>query len=315
MEFLDASFPAAEMRTQPRLELWMKAISAILRTVSAGSLREQRAVYSLHELGVYFLHEQSVGQWWSMEEEMRVKLGLWVELQQGNNFKNVRNWRSLCQKNNTPNEISSGFNVVDMFSMYVWHVHNVKTLLKLVLGIWGRQLRTLFWNYCPNVIEPCQQLNTLPWETDNASITTVFSTMPLWINKLEKTRHWSSFSNIDINHWSRVVFRLLCCHAFCVAGQWGQQWHWNRTSIEPCQGEKTSQDVPLSQVCHCFYPFLTRTCWWVARVCAQMYLMWESRLEQVWPRWKPYYRPTANLNTWVIIHSRACGFHIVELHN
>ena len=43
------------MRTQSGLELWMKAISAILRTVSAGSLREQRAVYSLHE--------PSLGQW------------------------------------------------------------------------------------------------------------------------------------------------------------------------------------------------------------------------------------------------------------
>ena len=47
-------------------------------------------------------------------------------------------------KKNTPNEISSGFNVVDMFSMYVWHVYNVKTLLKFVLGILGRQFRTLF---------------------------------------------------------------------------------------------------------------------------------------------------------------------------
>ena len=62
----------------------------------------------------------------------------------GNYFKNVRNWRSFGQKNNTPNEISSGFNAVDMFSMYVWHAHNVKTLLKLVLGILGRQFRTLF---------------------------------------------------------------------------------------------------------------------------------------------------------------------------
>ena len=43
-----------------------------------------------------------------------------TNLHLGNNFKNVRNWRSLCQKN------------------------NVKTLLKLVLGILGRQFRTLF---------------------------------------------------------------------------------------------------------------------------------------------------------------------------
>ena len=31
-----------------------------------------------------------------------------------------------------------------MFSMYVWHIHNVETLLKLFLGILGRQLRTFF---------------------------------------------------------------------------------------------------------------------------------------------------------------------------
>ena len=64
----------------------------------------------------------------------------------GNNFKNVRNWRSICRKNNTPNEISPGFNTVDIFSMYVWHVHNVETLLKLFSGILGRQLRTFFEN-------------------------------------------------------------------------------------------------------------------------------------------------------------------------
>ena len=40
--------------------------------------------------------------------------------------------------------ISSAFNTVDMFSTYVWHVHNVETLLKLFLGIWGHQLRTFF---------------------------------------------------------------------------------------------------------------------------------------------------------------------------
>ena len=64
--------------------------------------------------------------------------------QLGNNFKNVRNWRSICQKNNTPNEISAGFNTLDMFSMYVWHVHNVETLLKLFSDILDRQLRTFF---------------------------------------------------------------------------------------------------------------------------------------------------------------------------
>ena len=65
-------------------------------------------------------------------------------LQVGNYFKNVRNWRSICRKNNTPNEISPGFNTVDMFSMYHWHVHNVETLLKLFSGILGCQFRTFF---------------------------------------------------------------------------------------------------------------------------------------------------------------------------
>ena len=55
---------------------------------------------------------------------------VYIYIQKGNNFKNVRNWRSICRKNNTPNEISAGFNTLDMFSMYVWHVHNVETLLK-----------------------------------------------------------------------------------------------------------------------------------------------------------------------------------------
>ena len=69
------------------------------------------------------------------------------------------NWRSVSRKNNTPNEISSGFNAVDMFSMYVWHVHNVETLLKLVLGIWGRYLQMFFeiiisvqWIWCGTTI-------------------------------------------------------------------------------------------------------------------------------------------------------------------
>ena len=59
----------------------------------------------------------------------------------------------FLQKKRYPNNISSGFNALDMFSMYVWHVHNVETLLKLVLDIWGRQFRTFFWNYCPIVIK------------------------------------------------------------------------------------------------------------------------------------------------------------------
>ena len=65
-----------------------------------------------------------------------------------NNFKNVRNWRSICRKNNTPNEISPGFNTVHMSSMYVWHVHNVETLLKLLSSILGRQL--CFLKLLPN---------------------------------------------------------------------------------------------------------------------------------------------------------------------
>ena len=48
-------------------------------------------------------------------------------------------------ENNTQNKISSAFNTVDMFSMYLWHVHNVETLLKLRLAILGQgQLRTFF---------------------------------------------------------------------------------------------------------------------------------------------------------------------------
>ena len=49
----------------------------------------------------------------------------------GNDFKNVRNWRSFCRKNDTPNKISSGFKTV-------------ATLLKLILGFWRRQLRMCF---------------------------------------------------------------------------------------------------------------------------------------------------------------------------
>ena len=90
MDFLDASVPAAEMRTQSGLELWMKAISAILRTVSAGSLREQRAVYSLHE--------PSLGQWrkrwgwnwasgWSpSREKILSRILLWPKKDHFNNF-------------------------------------------------------------------------------------------------------------------------------------------------------------------------------------------------------------------------------------
>ena len=62
----------------------------------------------------------------------------------GKNFKNVCNWCSFCTKNNASIKISSNFNIADMFSKYVWCVHNVETLLKLFSGIWGRQLRTLF---------------------------------------------------------------------------------------------------------------------------------------------------------------------------
>ena len=71
-------------------------------------------------------------------------LKLPTKMHLGNNFKNVRNWRSICRKNNTPNKISPGFNTLDMFSMYVWHVHNVETLLKLFSAILDRQLRTFF---------------------------------------------------------------------------------------------------------------------------------------------------------------------------
>ena len=39
----------------------------------------------------------------------------------------------FAEKNDTPNEISLGFNTVHMFSMYVWHVHNVE----IVFGHFG----------------------------------------------------------------------------------------------------------------------------------------------------------------------------------
>ena len=38
----------------------------------------------------------------------------------------------------------SHFHTTDMFSKYVWHVHNDETLLKLFSGILSRQLRTSF---------------------------------------------------------------------------------------------------------------------------------------------------------------------------
>ena len=65
----------------------------------------------------------------------------WFALNQithiSNIFKNVRNWRSVCRKNNTPKGIYSGFNSVNMFSMYVWLVDTVESLLQLFLGIWA----------------------------------------------------------------------------------------------------------------------------------------------------------------------------------
>ena len=42
-----------------------------------------------------------------------------LKCHKGNNFKNVRNLRSFCRKNNPQNKISSGFNTADMFSMYL----------------------------------------------------------------------------------------------------------------------------------------------------------------------------------------------------
>ena len=49
-------------------------------------------------------------------------------------FKNVCNWRSFCTKNNASNNILLDFNAVNMFSRYLWHVHNVESLLKVFFG-------------------------------------------------------------------------------------------------------------------------------------------------------------------------------------
>ena len=62
----------------------------------------------------------------------------------GKNFKNVCNWRSFCIKNNASNIISLDFNAVNMFSKYVWHVHNVKYLLKLFFGLLRPSVRDTF---------------------------------------------------------------------------------------------------------------------------------------------------------------------------
>lgn len=47
--------------------------------------------------------------------------------------KNICNWRNFCDKINAQNKISSDFNTVGTFSKYVWHIHNVETLLKSCL--------------------------------------------------------------------------------------------------------------------------------------------------------------------------------------
>ena len=161
---------------------------------------------------------------WKIHPNWRIQLG--------NNFKNVRNWRSVCQKNNTPNEISSGFNTVDMFSMYVWHVHNVETLLKLVLGIWGRYLRMFFeiiisvqWIWCVTTIhvrvlgevinmtrrgdsQPNQliaEVNTMKSTGENQSqIKTILANLEPWIIRDKKQMYKQAISDMG---WS---FKLPC---------------------------------------------------------------------------------------------------------
>ena len=47
------------------------------------------------------------------------------------------------------NEILLSLNTVDMFYMYVWHVHNVE----IAFGYLGMSGTDIFWNYCPIAIE------------------------------------------------------------------------------------------------------------------------------------------------------------------
>ena len=64
----------------------------------------------------------------------------------GHKFENVSKWCSFCTQ--IQNTISSDFNTVNMFSMFVWHVHNVETLSRLFSGILG-PVTDVFWNNCP----------------------------------------------------------------------------------------------------------------------------------------------------------------------
>ena len=67
-----------------------------------------------------------------------------------NNFKmSITDAVFANKKNDTPNAISSGFNTVDMFSMY-----DMSIMLKLCLDIWRRQLWMFFEIIAPPPIIP-----------------------------------------------------------------------------------------------------------------------------------------------------------------
>ena len=61
----------------------------------------------------------------------------------GKIFKNVHTITDAVfatTKKHASNDISSDFNTEDMFSKYVWHVHNVETLFICFWGFWSCQL-------------------------------------------------------------------------------------------------------------------------------------------------------------------------------
>ena len=79
-----------------------------------------------------------------------------------NNFKmSITDAVFANKKNDTPNAISSGFNTVDMFSMY-----DMSIMLKLCLDIWRRQLWMFFEIIAPlsshsalwNLLQSCSRL-------------------------------------------------------------------------------------------------------------------------------------------------------------
>ena len=65
----------------------------------------------------------------------------------GKNFENTRKWRNFCKQFHAWNEIFLDFNTVDMFSKYVWHIHNLETLLKLFLELFEASVTDIFENF------------------------------------------------------------------------------------------------------------------------------------------------------------------------